>query len=139
MFWFIPTWTMQSVKMITETIFYLFGMGEDTKMTALFKSVFSGPFSIWVPYKLLSYIPSIHSLFGFYNTFFSFLFIPFGLMWGVWGGGDGLDKLMEGVDTCLNGTHAYYTIEGKNEKVTITWFNQAGCILKELKKHGSPK
>jgi hypothetical protein len=109
MFWFIPQWTLQSLKLLTETVFYLFGMGEDSKTTALFKSVFSGPFSIWIPYKILSYIPSISSLFGFYNTVFGFLFVPIGLLWGSsTGGDDALKTFRTDFKACMDGSSAYF-------------------------------
>lgn len=112
---------------MTETIFYLFGMGEDSKTNALFKSIFSGPFSIWVPYKLLSYIPSVSSLFGFYNTLFGFLFIPFGLLWGSARPNDSdFENWQKELKSCMDGSSAYFYYESAKdvtEKGTVSWFS----------------
>lgn len=122
MFWFVPSWTLQSVKMITETLFYLFGMGEDSKVTALFKSLVSGPFSIWLPCKLLTYIPAVNTLFTLYDTIFGWIFIPLGLVWGFFGGSTAsVGKFATDFTECMNGSSGYYYYGTPSMKGDVTW------------------
>lgn len=109
---------------MAETVFYLFGMGEDSKITALFKSVVSGPFSVWLPCKILSYIPAVRTLFTLYDTIFGWLFIPLGLVWGSFGGSTGnIATFASDFSSCMNGSSGYYYyVKGDTSiKGDVTW------------------
>lgn len=133
MFWIIPEWTAESFKMIVEGIFFMFGLGETKTSSAAYKSLITGPLSVWLSYKVFTFIPAMKKVFTLYDALFTMLLVPGMLLMGHFGFDTGLntDDLIRNLKGCTTGDHVYFNkTSPETGKFEVNFLSTVGCVFK---------